>query len=96
MGLITGAYDAKAEGFTPGAVSLHNCMTGHGPDAATFEKAVSADTSKPHHITDTMAFMFETRALLRPTRFALGLPQRQRDYAQCWQGLRSHFDRTSP
>jgi homogentisate 1,2-dioxygenase len=92
MGLITGVYDAKAEGFAPGGVSLHNCMTGHGPDAATFETAVSADTSKPHHITDTMAFMFETRALIRPTRFALGLPQRQRDYAQCWQGLRSHFD----
>ena len=92
MGLITGVYDAKAEGFAPGGVSLHNCMTGHGPDAATFEKAVSADTSKPHHITDTMAFMFETRTLIRPTRFALELPQRQRDYAQCWQGLRSHFD----
>jgi len=93
MGLITGVYDAKAEGFTPGGVSLHNCMTGHGPDAATFEKAVSADTSQPQHITDTMAFMFETRTLIRPTRFALELPQRQRDYAQCWQGLRSHFTR---
>ena len=92
MGLITGVYDAKAEGFAPGGVSLHNCMTGHGPDAATFEKAVSADTATPHHITDTMAFMFETRTLIRPTRFALDLPQRQRDYAQCWQGLRSHFD----
>ena len=92
MGLITGVYDAKAEGCAPGGMSLHNCMTGHGPDAATFEKAVGADTSKPHHITDTMAFMFETRALIRPTRFALELPQRQRDYAQCWQGLGSHFD----
>jgi homogentisate 1,2-dioxygenase len=92
MGLITGVYDAKAEGFAPGGVSLHNCMTGHGPDAATFEKAVSADTSRPHHVTDTMAFMFETRTLIRPTRFALELPQRQRDYARCWQGLRSHFD----
>jgi homogentisate 1,2-dioxygenase len=92
MGLITGVYDAKADGFAPGGVSLHNCMTGHGPDAATFEKAVTADTSTPHHITDTMAFMFETRTLIRPTRLALELPQRQRDYARCWQGLRSHFD----
>jgi homogentisate 1,2-dioxygenase len=92
MGLITGVYDAKAEGFAPGGVSLHNCMTGHGPDAATFEKAVIADTSRPQHITDTMAFMFETRTLIRPTRLALELPQRQRDYARCWQGLRSHFD----
>jgi homogentisate 1,2-dioxygenase len=96
MGLIAGVYDAKAEGFAPGGASLHNCMTGHGPDATTFDKAVLADTSQPHHITDTMAFMFETRALIRPTRFAMELPQRQRDYAQCWQDLRSHFDSGKP
>jgi hypothetical protein len=47
MGLVHGAYDAKAEGFVPGGASLHNCMSGHGPDAATFDKASSADTSKP-------------------------------------------------
>jgi homogentisate 1,2-dioxygenase len=92
MGLVAGVYDAKAEGFAPGGASLHNCMTGHGPDATTFEKASSADTSKPHRISDTMAFMFETRALLRPTRFAIEAPQLQQDYAQCWQGLRSHFE----
>src|SRR5690606_15215360 len=67
MGLVHGAYDAKAEGFAPGGASLHNCMTGHGPDAATFEKASNADLSKPDVITDTMAFMFETRAVIRPT-----------------------------
>jgi homogentisate 1,2-dioxygenase len=66
-------------------------MSGHGPDAATFEKASSADTSLPHNITDTMAFMFETRTVIRPTRFALESPQLQSDYAQCWQGLRSNF-----
>ncbi len=91
MGLIAGVYDAKAEGFTPGGASLHNCMSGHGPDAATFEKASRGDTTHPHHITDTMAFMFETRTVIRPTRFALESPQLQTDYAQCWQGLRSHF-----
>jgi homogentisate 1,2-dioxygenase len=95
MGLIAGVYDAKAEGFAPGGASLHNCMTGHGPDATTFEKAVRADTSQPQHVTDTMAFMFETRTLIRPTRFAIEAPQLQRDYAQCWQGLRSHFDEKS-
>lgn len=96
MGLITGVYDAKAEGFVPGGASLHNCMTGHGPDAATFEKAVNADTSQPQRIADTMAFMFETRTLIRPTRFAMEAPQLQRGYAQCWQGLRSHFDARVP
>jgi homogentisate 1,2-dioxygenase len=91
MGLIAGAYDAKADGFSPGGASLHNCMSGHGPDAATFEKASAGDTTQPHHVTDTMAFMFETRTVIRPTRFALETPNLQRDYAQCWQGLRSHF-----
>jgi homogentisate 1,2-dioxygenase len=92
MGLIHGAYDAKAGGFVPGGGSLHNCMSGHGPDAASFEKASKADTSQPDHIVDTMAFMFETRAVIRPTRQALESPQLQQDYFECWQGIRKHFD----
>ena len=96
MGLVHGAYDAKAEGFTPGGASLHNCMTGHGPDADTFEKASRADTSKPDVIRDTMAFMFESRCVWRPTKHALESAQRQPDYARCWQGLRKHFDPAKP
>jgi homogentisate 1,2-dioxygenase len=96
MGLITGVYDAKAEGFTPGGASLHNCMSGHGPDAATYDKAVRADTSHPVHITDTMAFMFETRAVIRPTRFALDCPQLQRGYQRAWSDLRKNFSATDP
>ena len=92
MGLIHGVYDAKAEGFAPGGASLHNSMTGHGPDAATFEKASMADLSRPDVIADTMAFMFETRAVIRPTTQALAATHRQRDYQACWQGLRRHFD----
>ncbi len=41
MGLIRGEYDAKAEGFLPGGASLHNCMSGHGPDATSYERAVN-------------------------------------------------------
>jgi homogentisate 1,2-dioxygenase len=92
MGLVHGAYDAKAEGFAPGGCSLHNSMTGHGPDAATFEKASAADLSSPDVIEDTMAFMFETRAVIRPTPQALEAPHRQRDYQACWAGLRRHFN----
>ncbi|HEY4583120.1 MAG TPA: homogentisate 1,2-dioxygenase [Lysobacter sp.] len=92
MGLVHGAYDAKAEGFAPGGASLHNCMTGHGPDAATFEKASNADLSKPDVIVDTMAFMFEARAVIRPTRQAIDAAHRQRDYQACWAGLRKHFE----
>ena len=91
MGLIFGAYDAKAEGFAPGGCSLHNCMTGHGPDAATFEKASQADTRKPDYIDGTMAFMFESRNVIRPTVQALDAAHRQRDYQACWAGLRRNF-----
>jgi homogentisate 1,2-dioxygenase len=96
MGLIHGVYDGKAEGFVPGGASLHNCMTGHGPDAPTFERASNADVSKPHQITDTMAFMFETRCAIRPTKFALETPLLQKNYYECWQDLKKHFDPTQP
>jgi len=95
MGLIHGEYDAKAGGFAPGGASLHNCMTGHGPDAASFEKASQSDTTKPDHIVDTMAFMFETRLAICPTRQALESPHLQANYYECWQGLRKHFNSSS-
>jgi homogentisate 1,2-dioxygenase len=91
MGLIHGQYDAKAGGFAPGGASLHNSFTGHGPDAATFDKASNSDLSKPDVLTDTMAFMFETRAVIKPTQQALQSPQLQKDYWQCWQGLKNNF-----
>jgi homogentisate 1,2-dioxygenase len=97
MGLISGVYDAKSAGFVPGGASLHNCMSGHGPDAATFDKAVAADTSVPAHITDTMAFMFESRMVIKPTRCALqGSPPLQHDYMAYWLDLKKHFDPTRP
>ena len=94
MGLIHGAYDAKAAGFVPGGASLHNCMSGHGPDAETFEKASNGDTTQPHKVDATMAFMFETPAVIRPTRFAAESAQLQAKYFECWQGLKKHFDPT--
>ena len=63
------------------------------PMRQTFEKAIAADTSQPVHIADTMAFMFESRTVIKPTRYALeGRPALQPDYAACWQGLKKHFD----
>jgi homogentisate 1,2-dioxygenase len=97
MGLICGVYDAKSAGFAPGGSSLHNCMSGHGPDAATVEKAIAADTTVPAHITDTMAFMFETSLPLRPSRAALeGSPPLQSDYMSHWLGLKKRFDPSRP
>jgi homogentisate 1,2-dioxygenase len=90
MGLIRGVYDAKAEGFLPGGGSLHNAMSGHGPDAATFERASNAELA-PQKLADTLAFMFESRYVIQPTERALAAPQLQADYASCWQGLRKQF-----
>jgi len=90
MGLILGQYDAKAEGFVPGGASLHNCMSGHGPDAETFARASTADL-KPHYIDGTLAFMFETRLPVRPTRFALEEKLLQHEYYECWQSLKKNF-----
>jgi homogentisate 1,2-dioxygenase len=86
MGLIHGAYDAKEGGFAPGGASLHNQMNGHGPDRTSYEKAVSAPLA-PHKIEDTMAFMFESRAVIRPTPWAMEAPTLQADYDACWSGF---------
>jgi homogentisate 1,2-dioxygenase len=97
MGLICGVYDAKSAGFVPGGSSLHNCMSGHGPDAETFAKASVADTSTPVHLKDTMAFMFESRYVIKPTRSALrGTPALQSDYLSHWLGLKKNFDPKRP
>jgi homogentisate 1,2-dioxygenase len=90
MGLIFGQYDAKAEGFVPGGASLHNCMSGHGPDAETWERASAAEL-KPQYLANTLAFMFETQLVVRPTKFALESKILQDEYYECWQGLKKHF-----
>ncbi|MCV4268009.1 homogentisate 1,2-dioxygenase [Pseudomonas capsici] len=92
MGLVEGVYDAKAEGFMPGGASLHNCMSAHGPDNATAEKAIAAEL-KPHKIDNTLAFMFETGKVLRPSRHALSCEQLQRDYDACWNDMASLFNK---
>ena len=87
MGLVHGVYDAKAEGFLPGGVSIHNCMSAHGPDVATFDKASSVEL-KPHKIENTLAFMWESRYVFRPTRAAMRSPQLQKNYDKAWDGFR--------
>ncbi|HEX7047541.1 MAG TPA: homogentisate 1,2-dioxygenase [Gammaproteobacteria bacterium] len=95
MGLIHGEYDAKEAGkgggFVPGGSSIHNCMSGHGPDAGSFEKAVNADTLSPQKVSDTMAFMFETRFAFHVAKQAMESSALQADYQDCWQGLKKHF-----
>jgi homogentisate 1,2-dioxygenase len=87
MGLIAGEYDAKeGGGFVPGGASLHNQMNGHGPDQASYEKAVTAELT-PRRIDGTMAFMFETRHVVRLTEWATSAPGMQLDYDDVWAGF---------
>ncbi|MFI1202927.1 homogentisate 1,2-dioxygenase [Streptomyces sp. BHT-5-2] len=90
MGLIEGAYDAKAQGFVPGGGSLHNMMSAHGPDRETFERASAAELA-PQKIDDGLAFMFETRWPLTLTEQARDADHLQRGYDGVWQGLQRHF-----
>ncbi|MER5970027.1 homogentisate 1,2-dioxygenase [Streptomyces sp. NPDC002055] len=90
MGLIEGAYDAKAEGFVPGGGSLHNMMSAHGPDRETFDRASAAEL-RPQKIDDGLAFMFETRWPVTATRQAAEAGHLQRGYDDVWQGLEANF-----
>ena len=90
MGLVTGEYDAKAEGFVPGGGSLHNTYASHGPDADTYARASTAEL-KPQKLEGTLAFMFESRWTILPTRQAMEASFRQPDYDAVWSGLERDF-----
>jgi homogentisate 1,2-dioxygenase len=70
-------------------------MLPHGPDRDAFENASAAEL-KPHKLTGTMAFMFETRFPQRVTAFAAGIPQLQQDYGYYGHALTKHFDPSRP
>lgn len=90
MGLVYGQYDAKEEGFVPGGGSLHNQMSAHGPDLDAFEKASNTEL-RPQKLSGTLAFMFESRYIIRPTRFAMDCAELQHEYSDVWQGLKKNF-----
>jgi homogentisate 1,2-dioxygenase len=90
LGQIAGQYIGKAEGFAPGSASLHNCMSGHGPDAEAYERGRTADL-KPQFLDNTMTFLFETQLPIRLTKFAVETDTLERDYYVHWQGLKKNF-----
>jgi homogentisate 1,2-dioxygenase len=89
MGLIRGIYDAKKEGFVAGGVSIHNCMTPHGPDYTSYEKA-ALQKLKPEY-NDALAFMWETRDSWTSTEEVMHHPSLQSDYINCWDGFKNNF-----
>lgn len=90
MGLVRGSYDAKAEGFLPGGVSLHNAYTPHGPDVQTHQQATAADLA-PMHTGDGLAFMLESRLAYAVCDWAFSASERDRSYSDCWQDLPVNF-----
>ncbi len=86
MGLVKGEYDAKQGGFVPGGASVHNSMSAHGPDRASYDRAVAA-TLEPQYLGDTLAFMFESRYLFEPTAYAMSSPGLDKDYDAAWGGF---------
>ena len=90
MGLIEGVYDAKEHGFVPGGMSLHNCMSPHGPEADVFEKASNAEL-EPQRYENTLAFMFESRYVISPTKYALEGKERQPNYTDCCRTIKKHY-----
>ena len=90
VGLVEGRYIGKGETFAPGCASLHNCMSGHGPDAEAYERGSSANL-EPQFLSNTMVFLFETQLPIRPTKWALETDLLEREYYKHWQGLKKHF-----
>ena len=92
MGNLKGTYDAKENGFGPGAASLHSCMSGHGPERKVFEKA-SQEEQKPTKVGENgMAFMFESKYIFKFPRFALEEEGLDTTYVDCWSDLKKNFN----
>ena len=98
MGLLSGVYDAKKPGtggFSPGGASLHNVMSGHGPDVGTADKARNDDLQPAKVGEGGMAFMFETCLALGLTKWGLETCRKvQPGYSKdSWSGLKVYWKR---
>ena len=63
----------------------------HGPDGDAFNSASNVEL-KPVKLSNTLAFMFETRFRQRVTKYAAELEALQHDYVDCWSGLKKDFN----
>ena len=91
MGLVHGAYDAKAEGFLPGGASLHNCMTRARPrrrDLGARDAMPSSSRTRSRtrwRSCSRAASPCGSRAMRSESS------ELQHDYFEGWQGLKKHF-----
>lgn len=98
MGLIRGGYDAKkggAGGFVPGGASLHNVMSGHGPDTDSYEGARAAELRPAKVGMGSCAFMFESCLMVGVTDWGLKTCAKvQSEYSEhSWGSLKVHWRR---
>jgi len=82
MGLVSGAYDAKAAGFLPGGLPCI-IVVGARPRPRDV-RSCRRRGLEPQKIADTLAFMFETRLIVRPTRFRARHPGVAGGLRFCW------------
>jgi homogentisate 1,2-dioxygenase len=103
MGLIAGGYDAKKGasakdgkgGFVPGGASLHNVMSGHGPDVESYEGARNAELKPAKVGAGSCAFMFESCLMMGVTEWGLKSCKKvQEAYSEeSWAGVKVHWKR---
>ncbi|CAD8062392.1 unnamed protein product [Paramecium sonneborni] len=88
MGNISGAYDAKEEGFQPGYGSLHSILQGHGPDHESFTKWSNIDLQPIRYPYENLAFMFESTYMFKTCSFVMDdQVNLDHDYYHCWDKL---------
>ena len=71
-------------------MSRDELVSPHGPDAATCDKATSASLG-PERYENTLAFMFESRYVIEPTKHAMEWEHLQHDYRDCWQSIAKRY-----
>ncbi len=61
-------------------------------DVESFVKASSVEELKPHFFNEGLAFMFESKYLLKVSNVALQSPTLQANYIDCWKDMPVIFD----
>lgn len=90
LGVISGGHEARASNFPPGAISLHNCWTPHGPDTASYEAGREMPL-QPTKISAAMIFMLETRFPIEIASQAMEAGNCQQAGHLGWQGFHRRF-----
>jgi len=90
LALIQGAHDTRASRFAPGASSLHNNWTAHGPDVATHDKGRVAELV-PTKFEETLVIMLDSRFPYEIAPGGMDGPHRQLDCTSSWQGFQKRF-----